>query len=122
MTRGSLGGGVARGTLRWSVAVLRNGARAFGEDTRVKGLVWPRVLRHEVIGRRMLPRDRAHQRPFELVDESLERRPALHKRGIEIGTWSASKDSGVQRAPSLITGRRTTHTALVVLAVVVVGG
>ena len=34
MTRGSLGGGVARGTLRWSVAVLRNGARAFGEATR----------------------------------------------------------------------------------------
>ena len=28
MTRGSLGGGVARGTLRWSVVVLRNGARA----------------------------------------------------------------------------------------------
>ena len=34
MTRGSLGGGVARGTLRWSVVVLRNGARAFGEATR----------------------------------------------------------------------------------------
>lgn len=34
MTRGSLGGRVARGTLRWSVVVLRNGARAFGEATR----------------------------------------------------------------------------------------
>ena len=34
MTRGSLGGGVARGTPRWSVVVLRNGARAFGEATR----------------------------------------------------------------------------------------
>ena len=80
-----------------------HGARALAEETRVKGLVRPRVLRHEVIGRRVLPRDRAHQRPVELVDESLEGRPALRKRGAEVGTWLASKDSDVQRAPSLIT-------------------